>query len=178
MNDDNGDFESWEGDYLLIQEEDWVGLLRLRKEKAKNNPKDLYCQWRYGEALVFNKEYSNAIDFLTPIYNNDPDYDDVVSSILDALFGLGKTENDFDWVEKPVVLKLDDKTKNSCTNFLKNKRKPVPFLRVYEHLIFQSDYIAFKEKDLCEYLKNDRIFVFSGELMYFWDVDIKLSKEK
>jgi len=48
--------------------------------------------------------------FLTPVYKSKPDFGDVVYAILDVLYGLGKTENDFDWVEKPVVLKPDEKT--------------------------------------------------------------------
>jgi len=55
MNYNNEDFKEWGGDYLYIQEEDWAGLLKLRKEKANNNPKGQDCQWRYGEALAFNK---------------------------------------------------------------------------------------------------------------------------
>ena len=173
----NYDFEEWEGDYQLIQEEDWVGLVKLRKWKAEKNPGDLHCQWRVGEALVFNQEFKQALDFLTPIYKKEPEYGDVIHSILDALYGLGKTENDFDWIEKPAVLKLNDETKNLCKNFLQNKRKPIPFLSIYEHLIFQSDYLAFKEKELCVYLKNDEQFEFSGNEIEFWDVDIKLSKK-
>ena len=102
----NYDFEEWEGDYQLIQEEDWVGLVKLRKWKAEKNPGDLHCQWRVGEALVFNQEFKQALDFLTPIYKKEPEYGDVIHSILDALYGLGKTENDFDWIEKPAYNRI------------------------------------------------------------------------
>jgi hypothetical protein len=171
------DFEEWEGDYQLIQEENWAGLVKLRKTKAEKRLGDLQAQWRYGDALVLNQEFKKALEFLTPIYKREPDYTDVIHSILDALYGLGKTENEFDWVEKPVVIKLNDKTKNLCKAFLKNKAKPIPFLLLYEYLLFQSDYLAFKEKELCEYLENDEQFEFSGNEVEFWDVDIKLSKK-
>jgi len=162
----NYDFEEWEGDYQLIQEEDWGGLVKLRKWKAEKNPEDLHCQWRVGEALVFNQEFKQALDLLTQIYIKESEFEDVIHSILDALYGL----------EKTAVLKLNDKTKNLCKDFLKNKKKPIPFLSIYENLLFQSDYLAFKEKELYEYLKNDEQFEFSGNELYFWDVDIKLSK--
>ena len=144
---DNNDFEEWEGDYQLIQEEDWAGLVKLRKQKAEKYLHDLNSQWRYGEALVLNQEFKQALEFLTPIYKREPDYTDVIHSILDALFGLGKTEKDFDWIEKPVVLKLNEETKKLCYEFLKNKRIPIPFLSLYEHLVIQSYYLKFKEKD-------------------------------
>ena len=83
-NFDNYDFEEWEGDYQLIQEEDWAGLVKLRKYKAEKNLHDLHSQWRYGEALVFNQEFQKALNFLTPIYKNEPEYEDVIHSILDA----------------------------------------------------------------------------------------------
>ena len=174
---DNKDFEEWEDDYQLIQEEDWAGLVKLRKQKAKKNFHDLHSQWRYGEALVLNKEFKQALEFLIPLYKREPDYPDVIHSILDSLYGLGKTEKDFDWIKKPEVLRLNNKTKNLCKNFYKNKRKPIPFLSLYEHLILQSDYLAFKEKGLCVYLKTDELFEFSGDEIEFWDVEVKLLKK-
>jgi len=174
---DNYDFEEWEGDYQLIQEEDWAGLVKLRKKKAEKRLDDLHTQWRYGEALVLNKEFKKALEFLTPIYKREPDYTDVIHSILDALYGLGKTEHEFDWFERQEVLKLNAKTKNLCKAFLKNKRKSIPFLSVFEHLMFQSNYLTFKEQDLYEYLKTDLHFEFFGKEKEFWDVNIKLSKK-
>jgi len=174
--DNNYDFEEWEGDYQLIQEENWAGLVKLRKQKAEKHLHDLYSQWSYGESLVFNQEFERALEFLTPIYLKEPDSIDVIHSILDALYGLGKTETDFVWIEKPVVLKLNDETKNLCKNFLKNKRKPIPFISLYEYLIFQSYYLIFKEKDLYVYLKTDGLFKFSGNEKEVWDVNIKLKK--
>ncbi len=68
-------------------------------------------------------------------------------------------------------------TKKLCEDFLKNKRKQISFLALYEHLMFKSDYLAFEEKDLCLYLKADSIFEFSSYEKEFWDVDIKLRKK-
>jgi len=175
---DNYDFEEWEGDSLLIEEENWAGLVKLRKQRAEKRTHDFYSQWSYGEALIFNQEFQKALDFLTPIYKREPNYPDVIHSILDALFGLGKTENEFDWVEKPVVLKLNDETKNLCKDFLKSKRKPVSFLSLFESLRIEFAYMKFQEEDLYKYLKTDKFFKFSDIEKEFWDVDIKLLKHK
>jgi len=171
------DFEEWEGDYQLIEEEDWVGLVKLRKHRAEKHLYDLHSQWSYGEALIFNQEFKQALEFLTPIYKREPNHPDVIHSILDALYGLAKTENDFDWVEKPLILKLNDETKILCIDFLKKKRKLIPFLSLYEYLIIDFDYLKFQEKDLFEYLKTDVLFEFSDNEKEFWDVDIKLLKK-
>ena len=162
-NFDNYDFEEWEGDYQLIQEEDWAGLVKLRKQKAEKNLHDLHSQWRYGEALVFNQEFEQALEFLTAIYKKEPEFEDVIYSILDALYGLGQTEDDFEWVESPIVLKLNDQTKKHCVDFLKKKRKPTSFSSLIEHFIIQSYYLTFEEKELHAYLKTDEHFEFTNE---------------
>lgn len=172
---DNNDFEEWEGDYQLIQEENWAGLIKLRKQKAKKDPNDLQSQWRYGEALIFNQEFEKALKFLTPIYKKEPDYGDVIHSILDALYGLGNTEDNFEWIETPIVLKLDDQTKKLCEGFLKNKRNRISFSNLIEHFIIQSFYLTFEEEELYHYLKKDIRFEFTNE-EEFWDVKVKLSK--
>lgn len=53
-------------------------------------------------------EYEKAIEFLSELYNEHPYFTDAEHYLLDALFALGKNESDFDWVEKPVVLRLSD----------------------------------------------------------------------
>lgn len=172
---DNNDFEEWEGDFQLIQEEDWAGLVVLRKRKAEKNPTDLQSQWRYGEALVYNQEFEKALKFLTLIYKKEPDYGDVIHSILDSLYGLGKTEGDFEWVVTPIVLKLDDHTKKLCKDFLKNKRKRTDFSNLIEHFIIQSYYLTFEEEQLYAFLKKDASFEFTNE-EEFRDVKVKLLK--
>ena len=171
------DFEAWENDHYLIENQDWVGLVKLRKERAEKNPNDLYCQWRYGEALIYNKEFDKALRFLTSIYKIDPYYLDVIQSILDALYGLERTENDFNWVEKPEILRLDDKTKRICEDFLRTKKKPIPFLSLYEYLIIGFDYLKFQEKALYEYLIIDESFELDNH-KEFWEADIKFIQKK
>ena len=174
---DNIDFEEWEGDSFLIEDEDWPSLVKLRKQRAEKRPSDFFSQWSYGEALIFNREFKRALEFLTPIYKKEPNHPDVIHSILNALYGLGKTENEFNWIENPAILKLNDKTIKLCVDFLKQKRKPIPFLSLFEYLIIEFDYVKFQEKELLDYLKNVGFFEFSDIEKEFWDVDIKLLKK-
>jgi hypothetical protein len=102
------DFEDWEPDYDLCMREDWPGLVRYRERVARRAPDNLYAQGRLGEAYVLNGEYERAIEFLSKLYHEHPYYTDAEHYLLDALFALGKNENDFDWVEKPVVFRLRD----------------------------------------------------------------------
>ncbi len=79
------DFEEWEGDFLLIEDEDWPGLVKLRKQRAEKRPSDFISQWRYDEALIFNQEFKQALEFLTPIYKKDPNHPDVIHFLSKSL---------------------------------------------------------------------------------------------
>ena len=178
-NDTYYDFEEWEGDTYFFDKEDWAGLLNLRKETAKRRPSDLYAQARYAEALNLNKKYKETIDFMTPLYKRNYDCGFGINEILDALYGLGKKEDDFAWIEKPVVLKLNKNTLDLCKKFLMGKRKHASILSVYENLLMQADYLTFKEQELSDYLiKHTDIFNFTGDKSEFFDLEIKLNKKR
>lgn len=173
------DFEDWEDDANLYEKEDWHGLLNLRIERAKKQPSDLYAQARYAEALILNKRYGEAIDHLTPLYQKNYDSRFGIIEILDALYGLDKNEDDFDWIQKPIILKLDDRTLQICIESLKNKRQYVSLIRLHCDLLLQADYLKFNEKELSEFLLNySDIFDFSGDKSIFYDVELKLKKKK
>ena len=170
------DFEDWEGDAYFYEKEDWVGLLKLRKERYELDPDDHYSQYRLGQALIFNKKYDEAIEFLTPVYKEDPEFDDVIHLILDALYEQGKNENDFKWISIPTILRLDDKTKDLCFQLLKNKRKRISVTDLYIQLLIPGAYLKFDESEFAEYLRKDIGFDFEGDETSFWDCKVKIAK--
>jgi len=179
LDSDIDDFEAWEPDAELYYKEDWHGLLQLRKDGLQKHPNDLYAQQRYAEALVLNKKYNDAIEFLKPLYQKHYDIKFGVTEIIDALYGLGKTENDFNWIEKPDVLKLDKKTLESCSKLLKGKRKHISLGQLYTDLLIQTDYLKFNEQELSEFLISyQEIFEFIGDKTYFFDLEVKLKRLK
>ena len=171
------DFEDWEDDANLIDKEDWKGLLQLREERARSSPEDLCAQQRYGEALVLNKKYSEAIDFLTPLYRIHYDEGFGIHEIMDALIGLGKTEKDFNWVTEPKVYRLNKQTLDLCIKTLKGKRKHLSIFNIYETFLYDADYIAFNEDNLSEFLlKYPEIFSFIGDRSFPQFLEVKLIK--
>jgi tetratricopeptide (TPR) repeat protein len=165
-------FEGWEGDFELIQEEKYDELLKLRKSKAIKNPNDLYAQYFYGEALVYNKLYNEAIDYLKPIYYENPEYEDIQYVILDALYFSGRNETDFKWIEIPKIKKIDKELLNECYKCLrKDGETGIELLRASlagKYFI----YLGFTDAELIESLKNDKRFnVSEGN-------EISLMKEK
>jgi len=93
--DESYDFEEWEIDYELREKEDYPGLVEYCKQRAERLPDDPYAQFYMGEAYVLNGEYEKAIDFLSEHHKRYPDNPDYHWVILDALYALGKTEDDF-----------------------------------------------------------------------------------
>jgi tetratricopeptide (TPR) repeat protein len=108
------DFEDWEPDYDLCMREDWPGLVRYREQVARRASDDLYAQGRLGEAYVLSGEYERAIEFLSELYHKHPYFTDAEHYLLDALFALSKSENDFDWVTKPIVFRMSDELLDMC----------------------------------------------------------------
>jgi hypothetical protein len=171
------DLEDWEADANLINKEDWKGLLQLREERARNHPEDLFAQQRYGEALVLNKKYSEAIDFFTPLYKMYYEEGFGIHEIMDALIGLGKTEKDFNWVTEPKIYRLNKQILDLCIKTLKGKRKHISIFNVYEPFLFDADFIAFSEDDLAEFLlKYPEIFSFDGDRSFPKFLNVKLKK--
>ena len=175
--EDYDDFEEWEGDADLINEEDWKGLLKLREQRARSKPDDLYAQDRYGEALILNQKYQQALDYIIPYYQVYHELKFGISRIMDALIGLGKTEKDFNWIKEPKVLRLDQTTINLCKIYLKGKKRFINVLDLYVSLMDVADYLTFKEQEFSDFLrKNVTDFICIGESTYYYDLSIKLKK--
>jgi tetratricopeptide (TPR) repeat protein len=155
---DEDDFEAWEPLVEFREKKDYVGLVEYCKHRAERFPDDLYAQFYLGEAYVLNGEYDKAIEFLSHHHKEHPWNIDFQHVILDALFALGKNENDFNWVEKPVVLRMSDDILDACYHFLKPKRKPRLVLEIHTNFITEG-YLLFTEDDLFKALQEDERFI-------------------
>ncbi|MBI2998472.1 MAG: hypothetical protein HYY46_08480 [Deltaproteobacteria bacterium] len=157
--DDVGDdFEEWETDYELREKEDWPGLVEYCKQRAERFPDDPYAQYYLGEAYVLNGEYDKALEFLYEHHRRQPWNPDYHGVILDALYALGKTEDDFDWVQKPVILRMSTEIVDACYEFLRSRRKPRSVNELYTRFVMEG-YLLFTEEDLFKALLEDARFV-------------------
>jgi hypothetical protein len=170
--------ESWEGYYELYENKDWVGLLIYCEIDAKNHPTDLYAQQRYADALNLNKKFKEALAFITPLYKDNYDVGFGISEIVDALYGLGKTKEDYDWINQPVILTLDFDTVDFCVDLLKNRRRAVRITDLYQDLIMKADYCKFNEFELSEFLTRftDK-FDIQLDKDFVMDSKLKLKKQ-
>src|SRR3989338_6778557 len=152
------DFEEWETDYELREKEDYPGLVEYCKQRAERLPDDPYAQYYLGEAYVLNGEYDEALQFLSEHHRRQPWNPDYHGVILDALYALGKTEDDFDWVQEPVILKMSTEILDACYEFLRSKRKPRSVNELYTRFVMEG-YLLFTEEDLLNALLGDSRFV-------------------
>ena len=152
------DFESWEPYAKLIEEEDYLGLVRYCKKIAEQFPDSLYAQYYLGDAFVLNGEYEKAIEFLSEHHRKHPWNKDYQHVILNALFALEKTEDDFNWFEEPIILRMSEDVVDACYKFLRRKRNPRPVFIIYMEFVTEG-YLHFTEKDLFNALLNDERFI-------------------
>ncbi len=136
---DYDEFEDWEVYYDLLEKKDYKGLLQYREERANKFPDDPDTQYYLGEAYVLNGEYEKAILFLSDHHESGPENPNFKHVILDALFALGKSEDDFKWVIKP-------------------KRKPQPIGTLHIDFMFDG-YLLFTAEDLLKAIVEDKRFI-------------------
>jgi tetratricopeptide (TPR) repeat protein len=154
-------FESWEVYAELCEQCDYEKLVAYCESEVERDPNDLHALERLGEAYVLNGDYTKAIRSMARCHHECPDIGSFQRIILDALFAMGKTENDFDWSKTPVVLRLDRKVCDWCYDFLRPKRKPRSAAELYSELCFQG-YLNFSEDDLMQTLQKDGRFLVVG----------------
>jgi tetratricopeptide (TPR) repeat protein len=155
---DEDDFEAWEPLVAFREKEDYAGLVEYCEHIAERSPDDPYVQFYLGQAYVLNGECEKAIEFLSHYHKKQPWNIDFQHVILDALFALGRNENDFNWIEKPVVLRMSDDTLDACYRFLKPKRKARSVREIYANFITEG-YLLFTEDDICKTLQEDERFI-------------------
>jgi len=165
--DDLYDFEGWELPAELRDKEDFPALVVYCKRRAKQEPDDLYSQYYLGDAFVLNGEYEKAIEFMSEHHRKHPGNTDYQHVILVALFALGKTEDDFEWLGKPVVLRMSQEIVDTCYEMLKRKRKPRSVIDLYTQFIMEG-YLLFTEQDLLEALVTDGRFDVENSDSTFW----------
>lgn len=153
------------------------GLVAYCEDNVKRDPDDLHGRYYLGEAYVLNGQYDTALEFMSECHRAEPEIFDFQIVILDALFALGRTENDFAWTNCPTVLRLSQSLIDACYEFLRGKRKPRSVDEVKLHFMHDG-YLAFSTADLMEALIADgRFVVEADEVPFLAEVRVRRKKD-
>jgi tetratricopeptide (TPR) repeat protein len=171
------EFEAWEPYQELLDKEDYPGLVRYCEQRGEQHPNDQYEQYYLGDAYVSNGEYEKAIEFMSEHHRKHPWNEDYQHVILDALFALGRTEDHFNWSERPVILRMSRDVLDTCYKFLRPKRKPLAISELYLEFISKS-YLLFTEEDLLNALTVDDRFIVEYPYKDLLSAQIKVARKK
>jgi len=150
------DPEGWEREYWIYEEERWDDLVELRKEELEADKDDENLQTNLGDAYVLAGKYEKALVLMGPQHYVNPENKSISRVILDALKGLGKNEDDFNWQSKPEILRLDESLFEKCVEILKKKRKNNrTMLGITSALSLEDKYLDFDSDKLEAWLKRD-----------------------
>ena len=156
------DIEAWEAHVELEERGDYTGLIELCKREVARDPGDLHAVERLGDAFIKAERYLEAIGAVEPYHRRYPDIDGFHHIILDALFAMDLTEEDFQWSQRPVILRLCPELADWCHQYLRPKRKPRSALELHTELIM-SGYLTFDAEELMNFLRRDSRFAVDGD---------------
>ncbi|MCI5163082.1 MAG: hypothetical protein D3917_13910 [Candidatus Electrothrix sp. AX5] len=166
------DFEAWEDYADFHDRQDWPGLVAYCEEDVAQDPDDLHGAERLAVAYFLNGDYEKAIEFASQIHQECPEIPEFQDRILDALFALGKTEDDFEWTDRPTVVRLSPDVANICYDYLRPKRKSRDVVELSWELR-KLGYLAFTEHELLEYLQLDSRFVIDGNSPMLAEISVQ-----
>jgi len=162
--DDFDDFEGWEYHFALMESKNYPALVKYCRQRAEKYPNDFNAQCYLAEAYNLNGDYEKSIELLSSYHKKDPSYISFQHEILDALFALGKSEDDFEWIEKPQILKISKEVIDTCYHLLMSKKTNLSILDLYtEFLMDEESYLFFTEKDLEKALIADKGFIVDND---------------
>ncbi|NQZ57001.1 MAG: hypothetical protein HRT88_05970 [Lentisphaeraceae bacterium] len=154
--DDFG-FEDHEVYSELNDNEDYEGLIKFSLQKIKDCPDDLSAVIHLTEAYISNGECVKAIEFIVPYLKESPECEAYQWIVLSSLYKLGKTEKDYDWIIKPVVIQLDEKLMDKFYKQLRLKRKARSIYELHTDLVFDG-HLLFSHIELLALFKKDNRF--------------------
>lgn len=154
----------------LYQREDWEGLVALRRRILARHERDPYCHLRLAEAYALAGDPERSLEAAARGHALDPEDLWLQDAVLEALFALGRSEQDFDWrCETPTVLRLDDRLMERIEERLRRDDRGVDDrpgmvdvgLVYYE--LQEEGYLAFGPRELLAAVRADPRFVVDGE---------------
>jgi len=163
-------------EYELYSREDWAALVRLRERQLSRHPDDVHVRLSLAEAHLLGGEPAQALELASECHRREPDDPWIEDTLLEALFALGRTEEDYPWPgEPPAVHRLDEELLVRIDERLRAEGEP----REVGLLFYQLCDEAFTPFDLGELfaaLVADPRFVTEGDDDGPWNAWIRVAE--
>lgn len=140
---------------------DYRGLVRQCVLRATLHPGSLFHQVNLAEALVLAGHHERALALLTELHHRAPAAPDVQALILDVLRRQGRDVDDFEWIERPPLLRLDEPLLARCVEIIQTSRRPQSLPRLTGALACDG-YCCFNDDELIAACRDDPRFLVSG----------------
>lgn len=142
----------------LYHQEDWAALVKVRERQLSRHPDDVHVRLSLAEALLLCDEPARALELAGQCHEHEPDDPWIEDTVLEALFALGRTEEDFPWRgEAPPVNRLGEELLERLHGRLLAEDEPRELgLLFYE--ICDEAYTAFDLEELLDALRGDPRF--------------------
>ncbi|RJP89127.1 MAG: tetratricopeptide repeat protein [Desulfobacteraceae bacterium] len=142
----------------LWAKEDFEELILLHKKQLEEAPQDNFARFSLAQAYFFNYDYEKALETLHSLHKKMPDDPDILYFIVEVLLASGKTDDDFNWVEKPEIINLTETVMDACYNMLKPGYKTCSIDHLY-NIFFEKGYLMFTQEHLLAALADDGRFL-------------------
>lgn len=138
--------------------EDWASLVRVRERQLSRHPDDVHVRLSLAEALLLCDEPERALELAAQCHEREPDDPWIEDTVLEALFALGRTEEDFPWRgSAPEVNRLGEELLGRLHERLLVEDEPKELGLLFYELCDEA-YTAFDLEELLAALRTDQRF--------------------
>ncbi|NOY68934.1 MAG: hypothetical protein GXP53_05500 [Deltaproteobacteria bacterium] len=142
----------------LDMDDDFALLIPYLKKTIQKYPLDLFARLELANTYHFAEQDEKALEIFLWLHKKCPQDDMLQSEIVDVLYECGKSVDDFEWVNKPVLVWLDNVLLDYCYKILEPNITRCPIKTLYYFLLNKGKNM-FSLNPLTEALENDGRFI-------------------
>lgn len=136
----------------------WEGLLLYLENLDAHQRLIDDWKWQIGQMHIYTGEPEKAIEYLFPIHCQSPYQPEVQLTISEALCMMGRSCDQFEWVNQPDARDVIEDDRLNCLHWIKEKGKALPLYFLQNRLFRDRGVKPYRKFDLVMALKQDPRF--------------------
>lgn len=141
----------------LIRQADWAGLIRVRKANLANDPENPDLRLLMAVAYCRAGAHDRALSLLGRLHRDRPGDELVQDYALESLFASGRSEDEFPWIVRPLVARIEEPYLARLHELLLAEARPWPLF----DLMLSTNacaFLTFGEEELLDAVEADPRF--------------------